>query len=329
MFSGRLALVTGGNFGIGRGIAHKFAQEGASIAIVARNEARAKAVVGEIESLGAHAAFFKTDVSCEEDVVKMISAVYGHFERIDFVINNAGVGSQHCGNTEVTPPGKRWEVLRGACLDSTYWVTSHSLPHLAKQRGSAVINISSTATLHGNWQVVVTCLNRPEAYICALLGCAYLVCAHAAGLTTDDGRCARRGLYGAAKAGVEGITRSFAAEVAPYGIRVNGISPGWIETSPEETAAAMGGDGRDWSLPPSLFNRMGTPAEIANTAAFLASPAASFITGQTITVDGGMSIIDYPSMPSLQSVGHRVFSHSINAERLDGSKGGTPSDDLI
>ena len=118
------------------------------------------------------------------------------------------------------------------------------------------------------------------------------------------------GLYGAAKIGVEGMTRSFAAEAAPYGIRVNGISPGWIETSPEETAAAQGGDG-GWDMPPALLNRMGTPEEIANSAAFLASDEASYITGQTLIVDGGLMITDYPSRSSLESVGHRVFSHSI------------------
>jgi NAD(P)-dependent dehydrogenase (short-subunit alcohol dehydrogenase family) len=117
-------------------------------------------------------------------------------------------------------------------------------------------------------------------------------------------------LYGVAKTGVDGMTRSFAAELAPYGVRVNAISPGWIETSPEETAAAQGGSGGEWELPPSLLNRMGTPQEIANVAAFLASDEASFVTGQTLVVDGGLMIMDYPSRPSLDLVGHRVFSHS-------------------
>jgi NAD(P)-dependent dehydrogenase (short-subunit alcohol dehydrogenase family) len=140
---------------------------------------------------------------------------------------------------------------------------------LIKGAGNAIVNISSTATFHGNW-----------------------------------------GLYGVAKTGVDGMTRSFAAELAPYGIRVNAISPGWIETSPAETAAAQGGTGGEWEMPPSLLNRMGTPQEIANTAAFLASDEASFITGQTLVVDGGLMIMDYPSRPSLEIVGHRVYSHS-------------------
>ncbi len=268
-FKNKIALVTGGNFGIGRGIAHRFAQEGAKVAIVARNEKRANKVVEELSDQGFIAKFFKADVSREDAVVKTIEAVMQNFGQLDIVVNNAGCGSQHCGVEPDTPPGKRWEIFRGANLDSNYFVSAHALPHLAKNTGSAIVNISSTATFHGNW-----------------------------------------GLYGVAKIGVEGMTRSFAAEAAPYGIRVNSISPGWIETSPEETAAAQGSETGEWDMPPSLLNRMGTPDEIANTAAFLASDEASFITGQTLVVDGGLMILDYPSRPSLETVGHRVFSHS-------------------
>ena len=267
-FENKVALVTGGNFGIGRGIAHKFAAEGARIAIVARNEERANHVVKELTDLGHTATFFKADVSGEEAVKSMIEAVVERFGRLDIVVNNAGCGSQHCGIEPETPPGERWNFFRGANLDSNYYVTSLAIPHLVKNRGSAIVNISSTATFHGNW-----------------------------------------GLYGVAKMGVEGMTRSFAAELAPYGIRVNAISPGWIETSPEETAAAQGDSG-EWEMPPSLLDRAGTPEEIANTASFLASDEASFITGQTLVVDGGAIILDYASISSLESVGHRVFSHS-------------------
>ena len=91
---------------------------------------------------------------------------------------------------------------------------------------------------------------------------------------------------------------------------VNAISPGWIETSPEETAAASGNETGEWAMPPSLLNRMGLPEEIASTAAFLASGESSFITGQTLVVDGGLTIMDYPSIASLEEVGHRVFSSS-------------------
>ena len=268
-FENKVTLVTGGNFGIGYGIAKKFAEEGSEIAIVARNEERAKNVIKDLENQGFVAKFFKTDVSKEEDVKKMIKEVLNVFGKLNIVVNNAGCGSQHCGVKPNDPPSLRWEVLRSANLDSNFFVSAHSLPYLAKNKDSAIVNISSTATFHGNW-----------------------------------------GLYGAAKTGVEGMTRSFAVEGSTYGIRVNCISPGWIETSPEQTAAAQGSDNGEWEMPPSLFERMGTTEEIANTAAFLASNEASFITGQTIVVDGGFTMIDYPSRNSLKSVGHRIFSHS-------------------
>ena len=268
-FENKVTLVTGGNFGIGYGIAKKFAEEGSEIAIVARNEERAKNVIKDLENQGFVAKFFKTDVSKEEDVKKMIKEVLNVFGKLNIVVNNAGCGSQHCGVKPNAPPSLRWEVLRSANLDSNFFVSAHSLPYLAKNKDSAIVNISSTATFHGNW-----------------------------------------GLYGAAKTGVEGMTRSFAVEASTYGIRVNCISPGWIETSPEQTAAAQGSDNGEWEMPPSLFERMGSTEEIANTAAFLASNEASFITGQTIVVDGGYTMIDYPSRNSLKSVGHRIFSHS-------------------
>ena len=268
-FENKVTLVTGGNFGIGYGIAKKFAEEGSEIAIVARNEERAKNVIKDLENQGFVAKFFKTDVSKEEEVKKMIKEVLNVFGKLNIVVNNAGCGSQHCGVKPNDPPSLRWEILRSANLDSNFFVSAHSLPYLAKNKDSAIVNISSTATFHGNW-----------------------------------------GLYGAAKTGVEGMTRSFAVEASTYGIRVNCISPGWIETSPEQTAAAQGSDNGEWEMPPSLFERMGTTEEIANTAAFLASSEASFITGQTIVVDGGFTMIDYPSRNSLKSVGHRIFSHS-------------------
>ncbi len=268
-FENKVTLVTGGNFGIGYGIAKKFAEEGSEIAIVARNEERAKNVIKDLENQGFVAKFFKTDVSKEEDVKKMIKEVLNVFGKLNIVVNNAGCGSQHCGVQPNDPPSLRWEILRSANLDSNFFVSAHSLPYLAKNKDSAIVNISSTATFHGNW-----------------------------------------GLYGAAKTGVEGMTRSFAVEASTYGIRVNCISPGWIETSPEQTAAAQGSNNGEWEMPPSLFERMGTTEEIANTAAFLASNEASFITGQTIVVDGGFTMIDYPSRNSLKSVGHRIFSHS-------------------
>jgi NAD(P)-dependent dehydrogenase (short-subunit alcohol dehydrogenase family) len=271
-FDNRVALVTGGNYGIGRGIALRLAREGASVAIVARNADRGERVVAEIAELGADAEFFSAELSEETEVEDMIGAAVERFGRLDVVVNNAGCGSQNCGIDADEAPGPRWRFFRGANLDSTYYVSAHALPHLAANGGSAIVNISSTATLHGNW-----------------------------------------GLYGVAKSGVEAMTRSFAAEAAPLGIRVNCISPGWIATGEEADLAAAGSEDGSWALPPSLLNRMGSADEIAAAAAFLASAEASFITGQVLVVDGGLTIIDYPSLPTLERVGHRLYSHSPQA----------------
>lgn len=268
-FENRVALVTGGNFGIGRAIALQLVQEGASVAIVARNQKRAARVVSEISEIGGTGVFFKTELSDEVEVMRMVDEVIERFGRLDIVVNNAGCGSQNCGIEATDPPGPRWRNLRGANLDSTYYVSAHTLPYLAAQPGGSIVNISSTATFHGNW-----------------------------------------GLYGVAKSAVEALTRSFAAEAAPRGIRVNCISPGWIATDEAADMAAAGSEDGEWDLPPSLLNRMGDASEIATTAAFLASADASFITGQTIVVDGGLTIIDYPSIPTLEQVGHRLYSHS-------------------
>jgi NAD(P)-dependent dehydrogenase (short-subunit alcohol dehydrogenase family) len=268
-FENKVALVTGGNYGIGRGIALQMAREGASVAIVARNEQRGARVVAEIAESGGICEFFKAELSSEEAVIGMIDAVIERFGRLDIVINNAGCGSQNCGIEATDPPAARWENFRGVNLDSTYYVSAHSLPHLARHEDSTIVNISSTATFHGNW-----------------------------------------GLYGVAKSGVEALTRSFAAEAGSRGIRVNCVSPGWIGTGEDADLAAAGTEDGEWNLPPSLLNRMGTPGEIAATVAFLASKEASFITGQTIVVDGGLTIIDYPSIPTLEQVGHRLYSRS-------------------
>ena len=268
-FENRVALVTGGNFGIGRAIAVQLVREGAQVAIVARNEERGAQVVDEITGLGGTAVFFKAELSDDEQVREMVDSVVERFGRLDIVVNNAGCGSQNCGIEAGDPPAGRWHNFRGANLDSTYYVSAYALPHLAENEGSSIVNISSTATFHGNW-----------------------------------------GLYGVAKSGVDALTRSFAAEAAPLGIRVNAISPGWIATGEDEDAAAAGSEDGEWGLPPSLLNRMGETSEIATTAAFLASQEASFITGQTLVVDGGLTIIDYPSIPTLSEVGHRLYSHS-------------------
>jgi NAD(P)-dependent dehydrogenase (short-subunit alcohol dehydrogenase family) len=279
----KIALVTGGNSGIGRGIVRRFAREGATVALVGRDRAKGARVLAEVEEIGgpgaAASAFFAVDLAQEAAVAELAATLEARYGRLDVVVNNAGLGSRRGGVERGDPPGLRWDKLRGPNLDAAYFVSAYCLPLLAKSdagaAGGAIVNISSTAERHGNW-----------------------------------------GLYGVAKAGVEALTRAFAAEAAPLGVRVNGVSPGWIATEQDETQPAAGGAGGaaegaepgTWDLPPSLLGRMGTPAQIAAAVVFLASAEAGFVTGQTLVVDGGLTVIDYPSRPLLAQVGWRLAS---------------------
>lgn len=264
---GKVVLVTGGNSGIGRGVAHRFARAGAAVAIAGRDTGKGETVLAELRELGAEAAFYSADLAQEPTVRDLLDQIDKRFGRLDVVVNNAGLGSRRSGVEETDGPAERWRKLRGPNLDSGFFVTAHSLPLLARSIGGAIVNISSTAAMHGNW-----------------------------------------GLYCIAKAAVEGMTRAFAAEAAPMGIRVNCVSPGWVDTDPEQDMPASGKMNGDWDLPPSLMGRVGVPDEIAAAVFFLASDEASFITGQTLVADGGLSVIDYPSRPLLDKIGHRLLS---------------------
>jgi NAD(P)-dependent dehydrogenase (short-subunit alcohol dehydrogenase family) len=263
---GKTALITGGNSGIGRGIVHRFVKEGAIVAFAGRDKEKGEKVLSEIAGLGGEGAFYALDLADEGAVKDLIARIDRRFGRLDIVVNNAGVGGRRSGVEETDSPGVRWQKLRGPNLDSTYLVSAYALPLIARFKGS-IVNISSTATLHGNW-----------------------------------------GLYCAAKAGVEAMTRSFAAEAARHGVRVNCVSPGWIETERDAVAPPSGNADGKWEMPPGVLNRMGTPAEIASAVLFLASEEASFVTGQTLIVDGGLAIMDYSSIPVLRQHGWRIFS---------------------
>lgn len=266
-FQDHVVLVTGGNSGIGRGIVHCFAAEGAKVAFAGRDPEKGAAVEREVAEAGGRARFFACDLAVEEEVIRLVRDAVAWGGKLDVLVNNAGVGSRRSGIEPDDGPGLRWEKMRGPNLDSAYFTASHALPHLRDAGGGAIVNISSTATLHGNW-----------------------------------------GLYCVAKAGVEALTRSLAVEGAPFGIRANCVSPGWIGTENDAVANPAGTATGAWELPPGVLNRMGTPKEIAAAVAFLASADASFITGQTLTVDGGLSILDYTSLNLLKSKGSALFS---------------------
>lgn len=254
----KVVLVTGGNSGIGRAIVGAAVRDGAKVALAGRDPDKGAETCAEIRRSGGEAAFFPGDLSVEAQAESLVKAACDRFGRLDVVVNNAGVGARRSGIEATDKPGARLRKIFGPNLEATYFVSAYAMPVLRDAGGGAIVNISSTASLHGNW-----------------------------------------GTYGAAKAGIEALTRALAVEGAPHGIRANAVSPGWIKTGATEATGAA----ESWEEGASLLGRMGRPEEIARAVLFLASDEASFVTGTTLVVDGGLTITDYPSLPWLDAVG--------------------------
>jgi NAD(P)-dependent dehydrogenase (short-subunit alcohol dehydrogenase family) len=187
---GKVAVVTGGNRGIGRAIARGLAEAGASVAIAARDEERTSAVVAELQALGGGATGVRADVTSREDLQAMAEAVTRELGPIDVLVNNAGIGFHA---QALTLPDDEWARLLSTNLDGV-WKASQVVGAGMVERGrGSIINIGSISGL---------IINRPQW--------------HAP--------------YGISKAAVHHLTRSLAAEWAQAGVRVNAIAPGYVKS---------------------------------------------------------------------------------------------------
>ncbi|MAF53214.1 MAG: short-chain dehydrogenase [Chloroflexi bacterium] len=248
-FKDAVAVVTGGNSGIGRSISIHLAEAGAQVIMVARDPVKGETVRQEIEEHGGQAEFHSVQLGDHDAVRALMDEVDAKYGALNVLINCAGGSERNQGVDASFSLMQRWDRVSGGNFLSAFLVTTYAAP-IMRRTGGAIVNISSTGSIHGNY-----------------------------------------GLYGAMKAGLEGLTRSMALEYAPLGIRVNAISPGWVETpftapNPDDPAHV------EWATTASLLGRMGHVDEIAAPTLFFASEHSSYITGTTLIVDSGNSIID-------------------------------------
>jgi len=244
---GKVALVTGASSGIGRATAEALAASGAGVAInFHRNEAGAEAARMQIAGGGGRAIIVQGDVTQASEVQSLVEQTVAEFGAIDILVNNAGSLVERLKILELTE--ERWDEVINLNLKSAFLCCRAIAASMMERKAGAVINVSSIAGRNGG-----------------ALGSIH---------------------YSTAKGGLITFTKGLAKELAPFGVRVNAVSPGVIDTryheqfsTPEmmKTYAGM--------IP---LGRVGTPAEVAKVICFLASDTASYLAGETIEINGGM-----------------------------------------
>jgi len=247
----KVVLVTGGAAGIGKATAERFAEEGAKVVICDVNE-----TVGQetVKLLGADALFYKVNVANREEVQKWVDDVVAKYGRVDVIVSNAGI----------LRDGQLVKVKEG---------------QLVSQMSEVDFDLVISVNLKG----VFNCAQAVAPYMIKQGGGVILNATSVVGLDGNFGQTN----YVATKSGVIGMTKVWARELGKYGIRVNAVAPGFIATEilssmPEKIIAGMKAK--------TPLGRMGDPRDIANAYLFLASDDASFVTGETLRVDGGIVV---------------------------------------
>lgn len=248
----RVALITGASSGIGRATAAAFAAKGVRVVVAARRQEELDSLVSEIKAQGGQATAVKTDVSQREDVERMVTHAIEAFGRLDYAVNNAGIEGRFAGIVELDE--NDWDAVLDINLRGMFLCLKYEArAMLAAGNGGAIVNVGSVNSF----------LGFPS-------GAAYVTSKH----------------------GLIGLTTSVSAELAPQGIRVNLVCPGIIDTPMHRRLRGLLGDEiyDKGALPSVHLRRAGRPEEIARAIVFLCSDEASYITGTTLTPDGGFTL---------------------------------------
>jgi NAD(P)-dependent dehydrogenase (short-subunit alcohol dehydrogenase family) len=245
---GKVAVITGSTRGIGRAIAERMAEHGASVIVSSRKLDACEEVVSAITAKGGKAKAIPCNISSKEELEKLARETRAAFGKIDVLVCNAAV-NPHFGPTQDIPDSA-FDKVMASNVRSNHWLCQIVIPEMAERREGAVIIVSSIGGLKGSSSL---------------------------------------GTYGISKAADMQMARNLAVEWGPSNVRVNCIAPGLVRT---DFARALWENPAIYEKAISLYplRRIGEPDEIAGTAVFLASSAGTFVTGQTIVVDGGATI---------------------------------------
>ncbi len=248
-FQGKVALVTGGGSGIGRAGALAFGREGAKVIVTDILKEEGEETVRKIKENGGEAVFIKADVGKASEVKAMVTKGIEKFGRLDVAFNNAAIA-----DAVLTPIAEETEEAFDRFirinLKGVWFCMKYQIPEMLKNRGGVIVINSSIAGLRGNNL-------DPSGYI-------------------------------ASKHGVMGLAKAAALEYARDGLRVNVVCPGAVDTPMLHDSLAANPALRDGIEKMVPLGRIGTPDEVAETVMWLCSDAASYITGQSFVVDGGM-----------------------------------------
>lgn len=241
--SGKVAIITGSARGIGKAIAFRLAQEGATIVISDIAGELAETTSKELQQSGATTIAIKADVTKLVEAEQLIQKTRDQLGQVDILVNNAGITKD---NLLIRMSEAEWDAVINVNLKGTFNCLKAAAKVMMKQRFGKIINISSVVGLMGNFG---------------------------------------QSNYAASKAGIIGLTKSAAKELAPRGINVNAIAPGFIET---EMTDKLSDEIKEGFLKAIPLKRSGKPEEVASVVAFLAASDSNYITGQVILVDGGL-----------------------------------------